>query len=165
MKEKKNIIWSNWYLDLEDFNDYFEEEGITDENRKYELMEELNAMYYDDERYNLNIDLPEDIIIIADIGTWRGRFDGYKEIDGNIAECLYSDCDYATWYCDRYNFRAECSHHDGTNYLLYRMWKDGITETQKDNFKSAILEKKLTSEMISRYTKSLRPYIANVYGW
>ena len=165
MTEKKNIIWSNWYLDLEDFDNYFEEEGITDENRKYELMEELNDMYYDDAKTNLNIDLPNDIIIIADIGTWRGRFDGYKEIDGNVVECLYTECDYATWYCDRYNFRAECIHHDGTNYLLYRMWKDGITETQKDNFKSAILEKKLTSEMISRYTKSLRPYIANVYGW
>lgn len=168
MKEKKNIIWSNdiYYNELADWEDYFKEEyPNATEDEKYEIMNDMIYMYYDDEKDNLNIDLPNDIIIIADIGTWRGRFDGYKEIDGNIAECLYSDCDYVTWYCDRYNFRAECSHHDGTNYLLYRMWKDGITETQKDNFKNAILERKMTTQMMSRYTKSLRPYIAKVYGW
>lgn len=163
---KKNIIWSDWYLDLVDWEDYLEEEyPDATEDEKYEIVNELNYMYLEDERDNLNINLPNDIIIIADIGTWRGRFDGYKEIDGNVADCLSTECDYATWYCDRYNFRAECIHHDGTNYLLYRMWKPNLSETQKDNFRNAILEKKLTSQMISKYTKSLRPYIAKVYGW
>ena len=166
----KRTIWSNYDLRLEDFEDAFkdEEEYLGEkltEDRKYELMDSWNDMYLDDERYNLNIDLPEDIIIIADIGTWRGRFDGYKEIKGNVADCLYSECDYVTWYCDRYNFKATCIHHDGTNYLLYRTWKEDVSETQKENFKNAILERKLTPQMISRYTKSLRPYIAEVYGW
>ena len=166
----KNIIWSNYDLRLEDFEDAFKdeeeflEEKLT-EDRKYELMDEWNNMYLDDERINLNIGLHEDIIIIADIGTWRGRFDGYKEVGNNIADCLYSECDYVTWYCDRYNFKATCIHHDGTNYLLYRVWKEDVSETQKENFKNAILERKLTPQMISRYTKSLRPYIAEVYGW
>ena len=45
--------------------------------------------YY--ERVNLDIHLNENILIIADIGRWNGRFSGYKEISsGNIKDCLYT---------------------------------------------------------------------------
>ena len=168
---KKNIIWSNEYEHLlseynsMDWEYVFENENEHSEDEKWDYVCELNDMYIDDERVNLDIDLPEDIVVIADLGTWRGRFDGYKIIDGNISDCLYDECDYVEWYCDRYNFRCNASHHDGNNHYLYRMWRNGITETQKQNFLNAILNKTLTSKMITRYTKSLRPYIAKVYGW
>lgn len=167
MNMKRNVIWSNWELNLEDWKDYLEEEyPNADEDKQYEIMDELNDMYLDDERINLDIQLPEEIIILADLGLWYGRRYGYKIIEsGNIADCLYSECDYATFYCDNYNFKADCIHHDGSNSYLYRTWKDGISETQKENFLNAIYNGKCNSKMITRYTKSLRPYIAKVYGW
>lgn len=163
---KKNIIWSS-DIDLKDWEDYLAEEypNITDENKKYELVYEINDMYLEDERINLDIDLHDDIIIIADLGLWYGNVRGYKEIKGNIAECLYTECDYAEWYCDRYNLHCNGYHHDGSNHYMYRVWKDGLSEEQKDNFRNAIVKRKADSKMISRYTKSLRPYIAKVYGW
>ena len=56
-------------------------------------------------------------------------------------------------------------HHDGTNYVLYREWKDNITDAQKANFENAIYHGILTSKDITRYTKSLGKRIAEVYGW
>ena len=167
MNMKKNIIWSNWELNLEDWKDYLEEEyPNADEDKQYELMNEFNDMYLDDERINLDIQLADEIIIIADLGLWNGRHYGYKIIEsGNLSDCLYSECDYVTWYCDRYNFCCDGIHHDGSNSYMYRTWKDSISETQKENFLDAIYNGKCNSKMISRYTKSLRPYIAKIYGW
>ena len=50
-------------------------------------MYDLNHDYLEDERVNLNIQLPQPIICIADLGRWNGRFSGYKEIaSGNIRD-------------------------------------------------------------------------------
>ena len=57
---------------------------------------------------------------------------GYKDIpSGNIRDCLYADTDYTEWYVDKYgDLRADATHHDGTNHYLYRVFKDGVSETQ-----------------------------------
>ena len=169
MAEKPDrIIWSNYYLDLNDWKDDLAEEepGLSD-SAYSELMYQRNNEYIYDERCNLDIKLPRAIIVIGDIGRWNGRVIGYKEIEsGNIKDCLYSDCDYNTWYVDKNgDLRCEAIHHDGTNYYLYRTYKDGVSDEQIENFKYKIYTGKVTRADITRITRRLGYEIGKVYGW
>lgn len=103
MAEEKHIVWSDINLDLEDWRDSLTEiYGDASEDFLYEKMCESNEMNFYDERANLNIQLPREIIVIADLGLWNGRFSGYKTIkSGNIRDCLCPECDYSEWYVDK----------------------------------------------------------------
>lgn len=169
----KRTIWSNSTEQIDSivndcsFQEWCEEYGIDDdEYTRWSEAAELNNEYLEDERCNLNIDVHSPIIAIADLGLWNGRRTAYKMIRStNIKDCLSTDCDYAEWYCDAHNFRATMTHHDGTNNILYRMRKEGITEMQWDGFLYKIYTGKVKRSDITRYTKSLLPFIAEVYGW
>lgn len=168
----KRIIWQDIDVDPKDYEDYLEENhpDATD-SEKYEICVELNEGYLEDERANLNIPVPEGIITIADLGLWNGRKRGYLRFDHqNISDCLVPRCDGMSsneFFVDgRWNLRHTEIHHDGTNHYLYRAWKPGITDTQKDALRVALYENsKSVDRMISRYTKPLGKEIANVYGW
>lgn len=165
---ERHIIWSNMNLNFDDWKEDLQNEYPNlSEDELYCKMYDLNNEYLEDERVNLNIQLNESIIIIADIGRWNGRFSGYKVIDsGNIKDCLYSDSDYANWYVDKYgDLRSEQSHHDGTNYLLYRVFKDNVSDIQKENFLNKIYNGTVTRQDISRVTKRIGDDIAKVYGF
>ena len=97
MAEDRHVIWSNCDLDYDDWRDDLEAEyPQMTEDQRIRLMYEINGDYLEDERVNLDIQLPESILIIGDLGLWNGRRQGYKEIaSGNIKDCLYSDCDYS----------------------------------------------------------------------
>ena len=129
-----------------------------------DLAYDLNNEYLGDERFNLDIDT-NDIIAIGDIGRWNGRVKGYKEIGRNIADCLYSDCDYVTWYVDRDDFKCHEIHHDGENYITYRERKNDIEWEDWDDFLDMLYRGTATQEDVDKYTNSLRPQIAQVYGW
>lgn len=170
MTEQKYRIWSdldldyeNWRADLE--ADYPE---LTEDERMM-LMHEINGGYLDDERANLNIQLDQPILIIADLGLWTGRHMGYKEIaSGNIRDCLYSDrdIDYSTWYVDRLgDLRCDAIHHDGTNHYLYRTYKDGVRDSQIDLLKEKLYRGIATRADITRVTRRLGDDIAKVYGF
>lgn len=130
-------------------------------------MEETNYDYLSDERVNLNVQLSQPIIVIGDIGRWNGRVMGYKDIpSGNIRDCLYADTDYTEWYVDKYgDLRADATHHDGTNHYLYRVFKDGVSETQMENLRDKIYHGKATRADITRLTRRLGDEIAAVYGF
>ena len=160
----KRIIWTS-ETNIEDYREFFEEQDITSENEQYECLDEMNRIWLKDRRKELDVKLKENIVILADLGLWFGRRDGYKEIGNNISKALYTNDDYITWYVDRYDMRGDGAHHDGSNHYLYRVWKNGITDTQKENFLNKWASGKATRKDVTRYTKSLRPYIANVYGW
>lgn len=164
----KKIIWSNVNLSFEDWKEDLEEEfPDKSEDELHEIMYERNNDYLEDERINLNIQLSMPIIVIADLGLWDGRHSGYKEIpSGNIRDCLYSDNDYSTWYVDELgDLRCDDSHHDGTNHYLYRVYKENVSETSKENFLGKILEGKVTRSDITRMTRKLGDEIKKVYGW
>ena len=176
MSKQKNhhIVWSNLNIDVKDWKDEYKEyleingkpvDDITD-NKILEFAIVTNDEYLDDERLNLDIDLPVDIIAIADIGTWRGHIMGYKKIGNNVQNCLYTDCDYAEWYVDQYgNLRCTGHHHDGTNHILYRMFRPELTEEQRENFTTKIYYDKVTDTDIARYTVRIGDYIGKVHGW
>lgn len=69
MSEDRHIIWSNYDLDYEDWRADLEAEyPELSEDERIALMYELNNDYLDDERLNLSIQLPQPILMIADIG-------------------------------------------------------------------------------------------------
>ena len=92
---------------------------------------------------------------------------GYKMIkSGNIRDCLYSDTDMTEWYVDKNgDLRADAIHHDGTNHYLYRVFKNGISETQMDNLCAKICHGQASRADITRTTRRLGDYIAAVYGF
>ena len=133
------------------------------------LMYEINNRYLDDERVNLNIQLDQPILVIADLGLWNGRRTGYQEISsGNIRDCLYSgrDIEYATWYVDKLgDLRCDAIHHDGTNHLLYRTYKPGARDSQIDLLKEKLYYGKAVHTDITRITRRLGDEIGKAYGW
>lgn len=168
MEKTDHLIWSNYDIDYEDWRDDLEaEHPDMTEDERISLMYDINNDYLDDERCNLDIQLSRPILIIGDLGRWNGRVMGYKEIkSGNIKDCLYSDTDYSTWYVDKNgDFRCTAIHHDGTNYYLYRTYKDGVSDEQIENFKWKIYNGKATRADITRITRRLGDEIGKVYGW
>lgn len=169
---KKHIIWSNMNLNIEDWRDgykeYLEYNGFDERHDNdddlYNWMTETNDSYLDDERYNLNKEVDGRILIIADLGLWNGRKPGYKIIESrNVKNILSRLCDYVEWYGDGYNIRCTASHHDGTNYYLYRVIRE---DRNIDNLLDAIYNgEKITSSKLNYYTKSLYKEVAKVYGW
>lgn len=168
VKGKRLVIWSNYDLDYDDWkDDLLDEYPELSERERMELMYEINGDYLDDERNNLDIQLSQPILVVADLGLWYGKRMGYKEIkSGNIRDCLYSDTDYSTWYVDQLgDLRCDAIHHDGTNHYLYRVYKDDVTETQIDNLLAKIYEGRATRKDITRITRRLGDEIAAIYGW
>ena len=164
---EKRMIWSNIDLDLKDWTELREEYPDYTEEQLTDIMYDTNNGYLDDERSNLDIQCNSEIIAIADIGRWNGRFAGYGIIkSGNVADCLYSPHDYAQWYVDRDGeFRSTQIHHDGSNYYYYRSFKDGVEDDERDDLLADIYEGKATQDQIDRLTDKLGPTIGKVYGW
>lgn len=173
----KHIVWSNYNLNLEDWI-----EGIKENLDIYEIdysewsreqfeeeMWKTNNEYFHYEQINLHIPTEGRIIAIADLGLWNGRRMGYKLKDEkNIRACLSfdADCEYGEWWVDSHNnLRSRQSHHDGTNFLLYREVKPETTSDQLDNLCWKIYQGKATSKDITRYTRSLGKRVKDVYGW
>lgn len=144
----KHIIWSS-RINEDDWWDDIKEEcelnGVEyDENGLYYMAYELNDHYLKDERANLDIDIPNGIIAIVDLGLWFGRRSGYKEIGNNIADCLY---------------------YNTNDFVVFKAWKDGVTDEQKENVMDALYCGKCTNRMLRRYTRNIGEDIAKVYGW
>lgn len=125
-----------------------------------------NDLWFDDERANLSsVEDSGELIAIADIGRWNGRFSGYKKIE-SLPDVLYSSCDYERVYVDSNgDLRKEESHHDGNNSILYRYLKESLTEEQKDNFLDKIYNGECTQKDITKYTRRAGVGIARVFGW
>ena len=168
MMIKKRVIWSNEDLDLEDWREDLQAQyPEASEDELYRRMVEINADYLDAERVNLDIQLSQPILLIADLGLWNGRRQGYREIpSGNIRDCLSFGYDYTTWYVDeKGDFRCRDTHHDGTNFYLYRVYRDDSTEEQRDQLKEKLYDGIATRADVEQVTRRLGDEIARVYGW
>lgn len=162
----KHIIWSNRNLNLDDWKDFLEEEHplVEDEYEQYRIIEDMNMEYLYDERYNLNTEVDGRILVIGDLGLWDGRKQGYKILNNNISDILYSDYSgYCEWYSDGHNIKGIESHHDGTNYYEYRVIRE---DRNIENLLDAIYNgEEISRSKLNYYTKSLHPYIAEIYRW
>ena len=129
---------------------------VSDEEWAYEV-----ALWLNDERLNLDKEVNGVIIAFADLGLWHGRRQGYKIIGNNIADILRSSYD-AEWFGDTYNIRGVEYHHDGTNHILYRVAKDMGTAQR---ITEKIHDGTINEAQFRRMTRSLHPYVADIYGW
>ena len=169
---KMHTIWSNEYVAIENLEKEIRENpdefSEVNQENSWERACELNNEYLEDEKVNLNIDVGEEIIVIADLGLWYGRRSGYKLIHSkNIADCLTGTCgDYVTWFVDDLgDLNCRDCHHDGTNLYLYRAWKPGISYAQRSYFMQKVAIGKATRKDITRYTQRIGDKVAEVYGW
>lgn len=176
--QKKNIhtIWSNeihikdWVGDRESImEDRDCCDGCKDKNCEqcdsfWNEIHDLNSLYFEDELANLDKEIPGLIVAFADLGLWNGRRPGYKILTNNLKSILSINEDYNTYYADGRNVKATCHHHDGTNYIVYRMLKPNIEREAFEDFMYAH-DYKLDSAQMSRFTTSILPYVKKVYGW
>lgn len=171
---KHNVIWKSYGMyslkELEDYEKYAREnleanevEDITEDKIQQEVYDNID-MFFEDELLNLSKKLPNNIIAIADMGLWNGRVQGYKILGNNLNEVVSSTigCDEKEVYCDAYNVRATGYHHDGRNHVLFRELRE---DRNIDNFLNKIYNNEtISSSTLNYYTKSLRPYVQEVYG-
>lgn len=131
-----------------------------------DFIEQDYSNWYSCELDNLDSELQGRVIAIADLGLWNGRRKSYKIMNCNLNSVLEA-CggDYLKVYTDRYDVKSVAVHHDGVNYITYRMLKPNLTEVQIDNFLSKLASGDFTKKDISRYTISLRNKINQIYGW
>jgi hypothetical protein len=159
VNKQKRVIWSN-----DDYDEWAEAmaDEITDEEITPEYYGFCRENDLDDERANLNVEVDGYIVAYANLGLWNGRVRGAKLIGTNVSQILYTNDDYATWFCDPHNVKAETIHHDGRNYVLYRVAE---TKEKAELLVNRIAYGGMSEENFRRATKSLRPYVANVFGW
>lgn len=168
---KKRIIWSNMNINPDDWKEGYKKEAelnewdedTEDEDNLWKYIYETLDYYLDDEHMNLNVPTDGRILVIADLGLWYGRRQGYKILNGNVKNILSNDADYVEWYSDGYNIKATAAHHDGTNYYEYRVIRE---DRNIQNLLDTIYHgEEITRKKLNYYTKSLEPYVAKVYGW
>lgn len=169
--EKKNLIWGNIDINREDWQegaiDFLKERGdeLTEENIDKAIFDEIN-LNFEFMYGEMDIPLRGSILAVADIGTWKGRVMGYKVLKPNIKECFTGDYDLAEWYVDGYgNFRMKGIHHDGVNYVEYRMGRVEIEIAPWERFLNKIYYGKATREDILNYTVRLGDVFTDLYGW
>ena len=131
-------------------------------------VEETDEYWFDDEVLNLNKTTDGMILAIADIGTWRGSFQGCKLITEKLlSNIMYAGNEggiaYTTLYYDGHNVRKEVVHHDGTNHIIFREVRPNVNIDK-------LCERIYNGEYISNrtlnyYTRSLKRYVKNIYGW
>ena len=164
INKNRRIIWTN-----EDYDEWrdcvIKDDYLTEDEATYERYYEDCELNLDDEKSNLDIELDGDgiIVVFAVLDLWNGKYNGAKTAGHYVKKIFGVTCgDYITFYCDRYNVWCEDGHHDGRNVYLFRVAKDIETANRLVN---AIAYKGMTIEQFKRRTKSLRSYVANVYGW
>lgn len=169
---KRHLIWESDPCFSEeqilgvkkDFNDVFNND-LSYEQAVSQLRIE-NEYDLEDQKVNLDIVLDGPIIVIARLGLWNGKSWGYKSTDWRtIGEIFFSNCSGCSvieFFGEEGDIWATEYHHDGTNQYLYREIKD---ESNISELEEKIYLGTVTKEDIDRYTKSIYPQVAEVYGW
>lgn len=117
----------------------------------------------EDEMLNLDRQLNGRVLAIAKLGLWNGRRQGYKILGNNLNSIFGVSSDYNEYYSDGKNILSTQVHHDGRNHVIYRELREdrNIERFLQEIYSGA----ELLPQKISAYTRSLHPYVANIYGW
>lgn len=119
--------------------------------------------WYDAEKLNLDIQLDDDVLAIADLGLWNGRTSGYKLLGNNLNEILNVNGDVIEIYAENRNIKAKAGHHDGVNYILFRKIR---SDRDIEKLLARIYENKpISPSLLNYYTESLYPEVKSIYGW
>ena len=173
MEKKKNYfgIYNSWdkydeKLRKDVRKDLACDYDIDESDVSEEMIDERFDLCLDDEESNLNVSLNGyTLFAFGTLGLWNGKPTAYKILgEDNLGIFLRQNYggEENEIFCDKYNVRVRSSHHDGTNCFVIRM-----VETSKvERLISDIWNCKIKNEkQLFRRTKSLRPMVADVYGW
>lgn len=160
---KKRIIWTS-EIDSESVEALEKEEGLS-HSAAYEAACESNIEWLYDVKSSLSIEVPNPILVVADLGLWNGRRSDYHILSGSkVADIFGVQCgDLVTYFADAYNVCCEDIHHDGINRYIFRELRDFDGYCQP--LLNALRGQRNYKALMKRYTKSLLPYVADVYGW
>ena len=179
MEEARENILENVFFDCNEdgtitvTDNYNKEVKVTREEYSKTITEEklydecnfLNQTWFEDTQIELSNADRGELVAIADVGRWNGRCSGYKVIK-SLPDVLYSSCDDEELYIDSNgDLHKSESHHDGSNSILYRYWKEGLSDTQKENFLDKIYNGSCSQKDITRYTRKAGIEIAELFGW
>lgn len=166
----KKVIFTNDYWNLDTdmiIVNYCEANDINiNELSDYEKDNIINdeiVHWYEFEKMTLDYELDNDILAIADLGLWNGRTSGYKILSDNLNNILNVTGDVIEVYAENGNIRAKATHHDGTNYILFRKIRD---DRDIDKLLDRLYEgKPVSPSLLNYYTESLYPQVGEIYGW
>lgn len=169
---EKRMLYTTLYTE-EDRQSAIEELEMNNiEVNEYSIDEEMfeikDSDYLDIKEVFKTMITKGNIIAIADCGRWNGRKHGYKTLDNNLSSIfeLLSNYDDYEIYVDDKNLHITGYHHDGTDYVLLRSFKEDITPEKENNFTSFIYtDTGVNNRQIGYYTESIRPLIADYYGF
>lgn len=163
-KKTERIIVSNIgeYGDYDIWREEMLQQGFTEDELTRERFFDDQEISWGDERMNLDQEIDGYIIAFAVVGTWRGQRIGFRKVGTNIKDILQTSAEMYSFFCDRWNVRATEGHHDGNNYITFRVAKDAYTA---DRICNRIYNNDMDIDQFKRATKSLRPYVAKIYGW
>lgn len=166
LEEYREVYRDFYWVDAEKFG--YESEPTDEE--LYNFIYELEMINLEDLKNELYHYLSDDIIVFADLGLWRGRVKGYKELSNQLNEILtIFNGDMCSLGLDNYNLVAKNIHHDGTNYYLFRQWKPEVSEETREKFLDEVYEDKMTEyefkRKLTRYTKSLKDIVKTLTGF
>lgn len=168
------VIWTSDIGQLSDWADYLEEEGLTglSTERQYAAVLELNNSYLGDERVNLNKQIKTGIVAFVDCSLWNGKQLHVLNVGYNLGCCLDTSTTGVLdgswrWFVDRYgNLRCDAAHHDGTNHVVYRMWKPQMSAGKQLRCATEMrVAGCYNSTIAGRYTQSLGSFVNEIYGW
>lgn len=125
---------------------------------------------FQDECLNLSVPTEQPIIAIAHSvfgDTYRGTKYGYKVGGPLLKDILFIGSeDSNRVYYDGYNVRKTSSHHDGYHDILFREFKPNVNREKFINYVLNLKpDEEIDNQVLNRYTKSLRKYVKQVYGW
>lgn len=75
-------------------------------------------------------------LMIASLGLWNGRKNGYKISDNFFVS--FGEYENFECFCYKGDVVVSASHHDGTNYILIRQIKQDLTDLQLKNLESKL---------------------------
>lgn len=140
-------------IDINELSDFEKDNIINDEI----------VSWYEFEKMTLDYELDNDILAIADLGLWNGRTSGYKILSDNLNNILNVNGDVIEVYAENGNIRAKATHHDGTNYILFRKIRE---DRDIEKLLDRIYEgKPVSPSLLNYYTESLYPQVGEIYGW
>lgn len=166
-KEWKHVIFSDDACQYDEYEKAWREDTGPANYPDGDVPEYTWEMFGDDindwldcELMNLNYQIGGTIVAIASVGTWRGRRTGYKIVGDKLSDIFNISEDSNEYYCDQDDCHAVCAHHDGTNYITYRVFDGSEDEIDELLYSSADFEAD-----VRKRSHSLMPYIADIFGW
>lgn len=155
--DEKYTIW-----DDEDTS-WLDEEDFSEEGKSLAIQCNFEALMD-----CLDIQLSNSILVIGDLGLWKGRVLGYNEIrSGNIKDCfLHGNSNYIChWFIDkRGDLCCAKHHHDGVNYYVYREYKSDVSDSRIEGLKEKIYNKTVKRSDITRVTSKIGDRITQAWG-